>query len=348
MLDTSAAAHYQRHQAQSIGPTHDPRKLAQQINEAVAAAERSAKSAMMYVLQAGALLNDAKRLVPHGEWGTWLTTNCTLAPRTAQAYMRLAKKMQELPADEAQRVADLPVREAVRAIATTPEAPPRIGRIRAAGRDDATRTTDVFKKTATELRKAAKYVAVLHELKAQDVQALRNKLQAALSELDRLSESSPFETAVATAKATAGEVTTAFMLRQAKKVPQQKRPRAERIEELRSLVNSGHSPEQVADATGISVGRVRKLLSAEGIKVPIAKRGRAIDPNKIVRESVAALSGISQGLSLSRGLDIDATEAEALLSELRMAMKALRALDTTLKDRAELRELVERELARGV
>ncbi len=53
---------------------------------------------------------------------------------------------------------------------------------------------------------------------------------------------------------------------------------------------------------------------------------------EIVRESVAALSGITQGLALVRHLDIDAEEAEALLSELRSAMKALRALDVTLKE----------------
>ena len=54
--------------------------------------------------------------------------------------------------------------------------------------------------------------------------------------------------------------------------------------------------------------------------------------HKVVRESVAALSGIAQGLSLVHDLDIDVDEAEALLSELRLAMKALRNLDATLKE----------------
>lgn len=139
-----------------------------------------------------------------------------------------------------------------------------------------------------------------------------------------------FETAVATAKATAGEVTTAFMLREAKKAT--KRPRAERIAEMRTMVQSGHIPEQIARAQGITAETVRRMLHDADIKVPIQKRGRAIDPNKVVRESVSALSGIAQGLSLARDLDIDATEAEALLSELRGAMKALRALDATLKE----------------
>lgn len=139
-----------------------------------------------------------------------------------------------------------------------------------------------------------------------------------------------FETAVATAKATAGEVTTAFMLRAAKS--NAKRPRAERIEEMRALAQGGHLVEQIAEKQGIGVEHARNLLNGAGIKIQVQKRGRGIDPNKIVRESVSALSGIAQGLSLVRSLDIEAEEAEALLSELRSAMKSLRTLDATLKE----------------
>ncbi|MFA7291861.1 MAG: hypothetical protein WC023_06390 [Rhodocyclaceae bacterium] len=139
-----------------------------------------------------------------------------------------------------------------------------------------------------------------------------------------------FETAVATAKATAGEVTTAFMLREAKNVA--KRPRAERVAEIRALVNGGHNVEQIAEAQGVGVRTVQEILNAADIKVPIQRRGRPIDSDKIVRESVAALSGIAQGLNLARGLSIDANEASELLADLRASMKALRTLDSNLKE----------------
>lgn len=139
-----------------------------------------------------------------------------------------------------------------------------------------------------------------------------------------------FETAVATAKATAGEVTTAFMLREAKKNP--KRSREDRANEMRALVQAGHSPEQIAAIQGIGIEHTRRVLNDADIKVPIQKRGRPIDSDKIVRESVAALSGIAQGLSLARGLSIDADEASELLSDLRASMKALRTLDSNLKE----------------
>jgi hypothetical protein len=159
--------------------------LAEQINQASAAAEANAKSAMQHALRAGRLLIEAKALTTHGDWENWLTANCTMAPRTAQAYMRLAKKLQELPADEAQRVADLPVREAIRAIATSPEAPARASMIRINDRTDADRAASTFKKGAAAMRDAAKWANV-GKLDAKRVQSLRAKLQAAVEELDRL------------------------------------------------------------------------------------------------------------------------------------------------------------------
>jgi hypothetical protein len=107
---------------------------------------------------------------------------------------------------------------------------------------------------------------------------------------------------------------------------------AERVEEMRVLAQGGHNAEQIAVLQGIGVEHARRLMNEAGIVIAMAKRGRAIDPNKIVRESVAALSGIAQGLTMAHGIDIDAAEANELLADLRSAMKALRMLDTTLKE----------------
>jgi hypothetical protein len=142
-----------------------------------------------------------------------------------------------------------------------------------------------------------------------------------------------FETAVATAKATAGEVTTAHMLRIAKEGVPSKRPREDRVAEMRELARQGHSAEQIAAAQGLGLDRTQLLLREADIKISIQRRGRSINAKKIVLESVAALSGIAQGLALvSSDVDIDQGEAADLLSELRASMKSLRALETTLKE----------------
>jgi hypothetical protein len=64
-------------------------------------------------MECGRLLIEAKAQVGHGGWLPWLEANCTLRPRTAQAYMRLARELPKLPEQEAQRVADLSVRDAI-------------------------------------------------------------------------------------------------------------------------------------------------------------------------------------------------------------------------------------------
>ncbi|RVT48385.1 DUF3102 domain-containing protein [Rubrivivax albus] len=97
--------------------------LPAQINEAVRRADTHAKAAVHAAVHAGRLLLQAKSQVVHGEWEAWVTTHCDCAVRTAQAYMRLATKYGELPPSEAQRVAELPLRQAIQAIATPASAP---------------------------------------------------------------------------------------------------------------------------------------------------------------------------------------------------------------------------------
>jgi hypothetical protein len=85
-------------------------QIAGRIRQEHAAAGVSAKKALEHALAAGELLIEAKGQVKHGQWLPWLSANCELSERTAQAYMRLAKM-------KSATVADLPLREALKAIA---------------------------------------------------------------------------------------------------------------------------------------------------------------------------------------------------------------------------------------
>jgi len=163
-------------------------RLAEKINVATRAAEASVASAVDHALTAGRLLIEAKNHVIYGDWETWLTGNCSVAPRTAQAYMRLAKKIEQLPPLEAQRVADLPLRDAIRAITTTPQSPPRQQRLLVAS--DAMRAADTLRNGATALRRAAERFGRKREMDVKQVQSLRRKLMAAIEVLDQLGEKS--------------------------------------------------------------------------------------------------------------------------------------------------------------
>ena len=91
--------------------------LAQAINCEVDAAESAARSAVEHARRAGELLLEAKAALAHGEWTPWLEGNCTVSTRTARAYMQLARGMVELPEGERQRVANLPLRGALKELA---------------------------------------------------------------------------------------------------------------------------------------------------------------------------------------------------------------------------------------
>lgn len=87
-------------------------------------ADECAREAVNHAVRAGALLLQAKTQIVHGGWCNWLAANWQRSERTAQAYMRLATELPRLDPEKAQRVADLSLRDALKAIsAPKPEEP---------------------------------------------------------------------------------------------------------------------------------------------------------------------------------------------------------------------------------
>lgn len=166
----------------------NPAALADEINAAVRDAKHAAGQAVQHALRAGALLVQAKELAPHGHWDSWLQANCEVAPRTARAYMALAKRLPELGIEERQRVADLPLREAIKAITTSPIAPPRDSSYwHRPRRDGRQRAADALREAATAQRKLALKIEANY-IKRMEVERARSKMRAALAALDDLQQ----------------------------------------------------------------------------------------------------------------------------------------------------------------
>ena len=91
--------------------------LADRINSEHVAVGEAAMTADQHAINCGNLLIEAKSGLARGQWLPWLKKNCDLSERTVQAYTRLARRYPKLDDEEAQRVADLPVRQAMVAIA---------------------------------------------------------------------------------------------------------------------------------------------------------------------------------------------------------------------------------------
>lgn len=93
-------------------------KIAESIATHHKMATEAALNAVEYACQAGELLNQAKEQVAHGEWLPWLREHCGLSERTARNYMRLSRLLKADPLKSA-RVADLPLRQALRELSET-------------------------------------------------------------------------------------------------------------------------------------------------------------------------------------------------------------------------------------
>jgi hypothetical protein len=92
--------------------------LAEDIRAELDAFEVARQSALEHALTAGKKLIEAKSLVQHGEWISWLETNFPYTRRWASACMRLARHRHDLPYGN-----ELPISHALALIAE-PKAPP--------------------------------------------------------------------------------------------------------------------------------------------------------------------------------------------------------------------------------
>jgi hypothetical protein len=105
----------------------DLAELAAAINAEHAACGRALTTGLEHAIRAGELLIQARHAIPHGGWLPWLGAHFDGSARTAQAYMRVARRRAEFGLPDAQRVAHLSFREALATLAAPALSPETIG-----------------------------------------------------------------------------------------------------------------------------------------------------------------------------------------------------------------------------
>lgn len=166
-------------------------EIAKNVIDQVKLAKAACSRSVWAAINAGALIATAKKKLNHGEFEQWVVDHCEISLRTAQAYMRLAKRTQELPKEEAQRVALLPIREAIKAV-TSPV-------ITAVDENTADDHGDVgddhgiqlkgdFRRNLEQIAKVSAAAARADYINPNALTRLRNKLRDALSTLDYIAE----------------------------------------------------------------------------------------------------------------------------------------------------------------
>jgi hypothetical protein len=98
-------------------------KLAERINAEHHSCETAINAALEHALAAGDLLLEAKSKCPHGTWQAWLEDSFDGSVRTAQAYMRVAARRDEVEAAKTQSSAPLSLDGALKALSTPKDAP---------------------------------------------------------------------------------------------------------------------------------------------------------------------------------------------------------------------------------
>lgn len=118
-------------------------------------------------------------------------------------------------------------------------------------------------------------------------------------------------------------------------LPENRRHRDERVEEIKRLAAEGNNEAQIAAAQGIGISHLRNLMAEAGIKLAIPKTTTVhADATHAANAAVDTLAGVAQGITLFRnsGIRIAADAAKELLPELRRAMRAIRWLEQQLKE----------------
>ena len=70
--------------------------LAQRINREHRQVQAAFGKTLQHARRAGKLLVEAKERTPHGQWGPWLEANFEFTQRTAQNYMRVYSRWEEI------------------------------------------------------------------------------------------------------------------------------------------------------------------------------------------------------------------------------------------------------------
>ena len=155
--------------------------LAKRINEEHEACQVAMRSAVEHAVRAGELLIEAKAGLAHGQWLPWLEGHCGVSERTAQAYMRLARELPKLEPEDAQRVADLPLREALKELAEPTDVIDKVipfdHLVRIAPEpDDMMTLCNVFDHLGLLLSAYEGNIEVLPPARLQDMHTARNRL----------------------------------------------------------------------------------------------------------------------------------------------------------------------------
>lgn len=169
-------------------PKAPPRDIDTVTGEIVTICKQAQTMALMYAIEIGRRLKEAKSLLPHGEWGNWLKERVEFSPSTAQNFMKIfdeyGTEQISLFGDKAntQTLGNLPYTKALRLLSLPAEE-----------REEFVQEHNVEKMSSRELEKALKErdeanrrakIAEEKAVAAEQTQAQIERQKAKISQAD--------------------------------------------------------------------------------------------------------------------------------------------------------------------
>lgn len=118
-------------------------------------------------------------------------------------------------------------------------------------------------------------------------------------------------------------------------------PPTGKLDVIKQMAEAGYTSKQIAPAVEYSEEHVRNLARQNRISIPadvVTRQTRHIRPERVIRETVHSLEGLSQGLGLLAFEDYDALDPAEFAewgASLTRSLRAVRALQKELKLRAQ-------------
>lgn len=115
-----------------------------------------------------------------------------------------------------------------------------------------------------------------------------------------------------------------------------KKPRAERVKEIRRHAEAGMRAAQIATELGIGEQQVRKIAQQEQIQLPdeaIGRRAR-LDPERILTETINGIDAYVSGLSMLDGVGLPplaTSDRNDLMQALSRSINGLKKLRTKME-----------------
>ena len=227
-------------QTADAGAVEPPARTAEAVALEIRTLQRQAQGIILsYAIEIGRRLEEAKAMLPHGEWGAWLKNELDYSQSTAQNFMKVFREYGDNQqsmfggAPKSQTFGNLTYSKALRLLAI----PDEEERARFVEENDVEHMTTRELNEALRARDAAQEAAAAAEDEAARLRQETDRLREELSDQDRVYK----------AKLTAADVETTEANRKAREAQEALEKQREKAQRLQDALSEANTSAQAAE-----------------------------------------------------------------------------------------------------